>query len=47
MSKLSRATFILLAYHQEAYVAEAIAGALAQDYPDLEIILSDDGSSDN
>ena len=46
MSKLSRATFILLAYNQEAYVAEAIAGALAQDYPDLEIILSDDGSSD-
>lgn len=46
MSKLSRATFILLAYNQEAYVAEAIAGALGQDYPDLEIILSDDGSSD-
>lgn len=40
-------TLIILAYNQEAFVEAAIAGALAQDYPALEIILSDDGSSDS
>lgn len=39
-------SFVLLAYNQERYVGEAIEGALAQDYPNLEIVLSDDGSSD-
>lgn len=39
-------TLIILAYNQEAFVEAAIAGALAQDYPALEIMLSDDGSSD-
>ncbi|HYG27035.1 MAG TPA: glycosyltransferase family A protein, partial [Caulobacteraceae bacterium] len=40
------ATFILFAYNQERFVREAIAAALAQDYEPLEIILSDDCSSD-
>ena len=39
-------TFIILAHNQEAFVEAAIAGALAQDYPALEIIISDDSSSD-
>ena len=39
-------TFVLLAYNQEQYVRAAIQGALAQDYEPLEIILSDDCSSD-
>ena len=39
-------TFVLFAYNQETYIREAVEAALAQDYPNLEIILSDDCSSD-
>lgn len=39
-------TFTLFAYNQEKYIREALEGALAQTYQPLEIILSDDGSSD-
>lgn len=36
----------LVAYNQESFVREAVENAFAQDYPVLEILLSDDGSSD-
>ena len=39
-------TFVLFAYNQERYVREAVKAALAQTYEPLEIVLSDDGSSD-
>lgn len=39
-------TFALFAYNQEKYIQEAVAGALAQTYSPLQIILSDDCSSD-
>lgn len=39
-------TFALFAYNQEKYIREAVEGALAQDYPNLEIIISDDYSPD-
>lgn len=39
-------TFALFAYNQEAFIREAIEGAFAQDYQPLEIILSDDASTD-
>jgi glycosyltransferase involved in cell wall biosynthesis len=39
-------TFALFAYNQEKYIREAVAGALAQTYEPLEIILSDDCSTD-
>ena len=39
-------TFALFAYNQEKYIREAVEGALAQDYPNLEIIISDDCSPD-
>ena len=39
-------TFALMTYHQRAYVEAAVEGALAQTYEPLEIILSDDCSSD-
>lgn len=39
-------TFALLAYNQERFIAEAIRGALSQTYQPLEIILSDDCSTD-
>ena len=39
-------TFALFAYNQERYIREAVEAALAQDYPNLEIIISDDCSND-
>lgn len=39
-------TFALLAYNQEKYIRQAIEGAFSQDYSPLEIILSDDASTD-
>ncbi len=39
-------TFAVFAYNQEKYIQEAIEGAFSQTYSPLEIILSDDCSSD-
>jgi len=36
----------VIAYNQERYIAEALESALAQDYPNLEVVVSDDGSTD-
>lgn len=40
-------TFALIAYNQEKYIKEAVEAALAQDYTPLEVIISDDFSSDH
>ena len=40
-------TFALFAYNQEKYIREAIEGAFSQRYSPLEIILSDDCSTDS
>lgn len=40
-------TVILLTYNQENLVAMAVESLLAQTYSPLEIILSDDASTDN
>ena len=39
-------TFALFAYNQEKYIREAIEGAFSQTYEPLEIIISDDCSTD-
>ena len=39
-------SFVLIAYNQEMFIREAVEGALAQTYSPLEIVLSDDCSSD-
>lgn len=39
-------TFILFAYNQEEFIREAVEGALRQTYEPLEIVLSDDCSTD-
>lgn len=39
-------TFAVLCYNQEAYIDAAVASALEQDWGNLEIIFSDDHSSD-
>lgn len=45
-SQFPLVTFALFAYNQENYIREAVEAALAQDYPNLEIIISDDCSPD-
>lgn len=40
-------TFALFAYNQKKYIRAAISAALAQNYSPLEIIISDDCSTDN
>ena len=39
-------TFAIICYQQERYIRDALAGALAQDYQPLQIVLSDDASTD-
>ncbi len=45
-TELPLVSFALLGYNQEKYTHAAVEAALAQDYPRLEIILSDDCSTD-
>lgn len=42
---LPRVTLILLTYDRPDFVEEALASAQAQTYPDIEIVISDDGST--
>lgn len=46
MSERPLITFALLCFNQEHFVAEAVRSALAQDYSPLEILISDDVSTD-
>jgi glycosyltransferase involved in cell wall biosynthesis len=41
-----KVTVILLAYNQEKYITEAVQSLLSQTHPNLELIFSDDCSSD-
>lgn len=41
-----RFSFVVMTYNQESFVHSAVAAALAQDHPGLEIVLSDDCSQD-
>jgi glycosyltransferase involved in cell wall biosynthesis len=36
----------IIAYNQKDFIREAIDSALGQDYPNLEVVVADDGSSD-
>src|SRR5512138_1410799 len=42
-----RVSFMIWCYNQELYIREALEGALSQDYTPLEIIVSDDTSTDS
>jgi cellulose synthase/poly-beta-1,6-N-acetylglucosamine synthase-like glycosyltransferase len=46
VSQAPLVTFALFAYNQEKFIREAVEGAFAQTYEPLEIILSDDYSTD-
>ncbi len=42
-----RASLVIIAFNQKDYIEEAVSCALAQDYPNLQIVLSDDNSTDD
>ncbi len=44
--KSNLVSYLLFAYNQEEYIREAVLAALSQDYEHLELIFSDDCSSD-
>lgn len=46
MSQYPLISFVLLTFNQERYIQAALEGAVGQDYPNLEIIVSDDCSPD-
>ncbi|MDO9010551.1 MAG: glycosyltransferase [Gallionella sp.] len=39
-------SFVLISYNQKKFICEAVNSAFSQDYPSLEIIISDDCSTD-
>ncbi len=44
---LPKVSIMIPTYNQSKFISDAIESALAQDYPNLEIIVSDDCSTDN
>lgn len=46
MSEKPLVSFCIFSYNQEAFILDALEGAVSQDYENLEIIISDDGSKD-
>jgi len=43
---LPKVTIMIATYNQERFIGEAIESAMAQDYPNLEIVVCDDCSTD-
>jgi glycosyltransferase involved in cell wall biosynthesis len=41
-----KCSLLLLSYNQERYIVAAIRSAISQDYPNIELVVCDDGSSD-
>ena len=43
---LTKVSVHIITYNQKDFIGEAIDSALAQDYPDLEVVVADDASTD-
>ena len=41
-----KVSILVISYNQEAFIADAIKGAVEQDYANLEVVVSDDASTD-
>ena len=39
-------SILIISFNQEAFIEEALKGALEQDYENLEVVVADDGSTD-
>ena len=46
INEIPLVSFCMMTYNQENYIEEALSAALSQNYPNLEIIISDDCSKD-
>ena len=46
-NNMSKVTILIPTYNQSKYLPQAIESALAQDYPDIEVLVIDDGSVDD
>lgn len=46
MNKFPKVSILVITYNQKSFIHETITSALAQDYPNFEYIIADDGSSD-
>ena len=44
---MNKVTVAITVYNQAHYIGQAVSSALAQDYPNLEVIVSDNHSTDN
>lgn len=43
---LPKVSILIICYNQKDFIADAIEGAINQDYENLEVVVSDDGSTD-
>ncbi len=44
---MNRISVIITSYNQDRYIVEALESVLSQDYPDMEILIGDDASTDD
>lgn len=44
--QLPKVSILIISYNQINFIREALDGAVNQDYPNLEVVVSDDGSTD-
>jgi glycosyltransferase involved in cell wall biosynthesis len=47
MSSVPRVSVIMAAYNEQSFLAEAVESVLAQSFDDFELIITDDGSTDD
>jgi glycosyltransferase involved in cell wall biosynthesis len=46
MTEMPKVSVVIVSYNQKPFIAKAIEGAVSQKYENLEVVVSDDGSTD-